>query len=84
MKGVLYRGLSVGDGGSWRRGGVGLMTRAVDVDACAEGMRKFTTEVFDTGVVMVVYAATLLRCDWRLTGLCCLFSAGGVFSWPGA
>ena len=27
------------------------MTKAIlDVDDCAEGMRKFTTEIFDTGV----------------------------------
>ena len=46
----------------------GMMTRAIaDVDACAEGMRKFTTEVFDTGVVMVAYLAMLLSYDWRLT-----------------
>ena len=48
--------------------GVGsLMTKAVaDVDDCAEGMRKFTTEVFDTGVVLVAYTAMLLAYDWRL------------------
>lgn len=52
-----------------------LMTKAMgDVDACAEGMRKFTTEVFDTGVVMVVYLSLLLAYDWRLTILSCLFT----------
>ena len=51
-----------------------LMTKAVaDVDACAEGMRKFTTELFDTGVVMAAYLALLLHYDWRLTLLCCAF-----------
>ncbi|MFA5493094.1 MAG: ABC transporter transmembrane domain-containing protein, partial [Bacteroidales bacterium] len=31
-----------------------LMTRVIsDVDLCVEGMRKFTTEVFDTGVLMI-------------------------------
>ncbi|WP_455581956.1 ABC transporter ATP-binding protein [Dysosmobacter sp.] len=81
MKGVLYRGLLCRGRRQLAEEGVGgLMTRAVaDVDACAEGMRKFTTEVFDTGVVMVVYAATLLRCDWRLTGLCCLFPPAAFF-----
>ena len=56
--------------------GVGaLMTKAVaDVDACAEGMRKFTTELFDTGVVMAAYLAMLLAYDWRLTLLCCAFT----------
>lgn len=52
-----------------------LMTKAMgDVDACAEGMRKFTTEVFDTGVVMVVYLSLLLAYDWRLTLLACSFT----------
>lgn len=51
------------------------MTKAMgDVDACTEGMRKFTTEVFDTGVVMVVYLSLLLAYDWRLTLLACLFT----------
>lgn len=51
------------------------MTKAIgDVDACSEGMRKFTTEIFDTGVVMVVYIVMLLVFDWRLTILACLFT----------
>lgn len=50
-----------------------LMTRAVsDVNACVEGMRKFTTEVFDTGVLMASYLVTLLLYDWRLTLLSCV------------
>lgn len=45
-----------------------LMTRAIaDAEDCAEGMRKFTTEIFDTGVVMVAYLVMLLVLDWRLT-----------------
>ena len=52
-----------------------LMTKAMgDVDACAEGMRKFTTEVFDTGVVMVVYLVLLMAYDWKLTLLACSFT----------
>ena len=52
-----------------------LMTKAIaDVDACAEGMRKFTTEIFDTGVVMVVYVVMLALLDWRLTILSVLFT----------
>lgn len=52
-----------------------LMTKAMgDVDACAEGMRKFTTEVFDTGVVMVVYLVLLMAYDWKLTLLSCSFT----------
>lgn len=52
-----------------------VMTKAVaDVDACAEGMRKFTTEVFDTGVVLVAYLVMLFVYDWRLALLSCAFT----------
>ncbi|MEG1917741.1 MAG: ABC transporter ATP-binding protein [Oscillospiraceae bacterium] len=51
-----------------------LMTKAIsDVDACVEGMRKFTTEIFDTGVLMVSYCVTLLCYDVQLTLCACLF-----------
>lgn len=51
-----------------------FMTKIIpDVDACVEGMRKFTTEIFDTGVVMISYTALLLYYDWRLTLLISLF-----------
>lgn len=69
--GMVYRHIEAGEQeklGSY-------MTKAIgDVDACAEGMRKFTTELFDTGVVMAVYIAMLLYFDWRLTILACLFT----------
>lgn len=52
-----------------------VMTKAVaDVDACVEGMRKFTTEVFDTGVVLVAYTAMLFSYDWRLSLISCAFA----------
>lgn len=52
-----------------------VMTKAVsDVDACVEGMRKFTTEVFDTGVVLIAYLAMLLYYDWRLALISCAFT----------
>lgn len=51
-----------------------VMTRAIaDAEACAEGMRKFTTEIFDTGVVMIAYLVTLFLLDWRLTCIVILF-----------
>ena len=55
--------------------GVGsAMTKAIqDVDDCVEGMRKFTTEVFDTGVALCAYAVMLLSYDWRLALLSMLF-----------
>ena len=51
-----------------------VMTKAIlDVDDCAEGMRKFTTEIFDTGVALASYAGMLLFYDWRLALLCMIF-----------
>lgn len=45
-----------------------LMTKAIsDVGECVEGMRKFTTEVFDTGILMSAYFITLLYYDIKLT-----------------
>ncbi len=50
------------------------MTKALsDVDTCSEGIRKFTTEIFDTGVAMVAYVVMLLLYDWRLALLCMIF-----------
>lgn len=52
-----------------------VMTKAIlDVDDCVEGMRKFTTEIFDTGVAMAAYAGMLLYYDWRLAVLGMLFT----------
>lgn len=51
-----------------------VMTKAVgDVDACSEGIRKFTTEIFDTGVAIAGYVALLLRYDVKLALLCLIF-----------
>ncbi|MGB4439860.1 MAG: ABC transporter ATP-binding protein, partial [Sedimentibacter sp.] len=51
-----------------------LMTRAIsDVDLCVEGMRKFTTEVFDTGVMMVSYFISMLIYDVKITLLSMIF-----------
>ena len=50
------------------------MTKAIsDVDDCAEGMRKFTTEVFDTGVALAAYIVMLFVYDRRLALLCMIF-----------
>lgn len=62
------------------QGAGNLMTKVIsDVDACAEGMRKFTTEVFDTGVAMAAYSAMLFYYDWRLTFLVLLFPPAAYF-----
>lgn len=51
-----------------------LMTRVIsDVDLCVEGMRKFTTEVFDTGVIMISYLITMLAYDIKITALSIIF-----------
>lgn len=51
-----------------------LMTRAIsDVDLCVEGMRKFTTEVFDTGVLMASYLISMIIYDVKITMLSILF-----------
>ena len=75
MKGVLYANLVRQSRAALEKEGAGeMMTRAIsDVDDCAEGMRKFTTEVFDTGVALVGYVAMLLAYDWRLALLCLIF-----------
>ncbi len=57
-----------------------VMTKAIsDVDACAEGMRKFTTEIFDTGVALLGYAALLIWYDWRLALLSLVFPPVSYF-----
>lgn len=76
MKQILYhtlvhqsrRGLHQEAAGS-------VMTKAIlDVDDCVEGMRKFTTEIFDTGVAMAAYTGMLLYYDWRLAFLGIMFT----------
>ena len=75
MKHVLYFSLVHKSRAELERESVGgMMTRAVsDVDACAEGMRKFTTEIFDTGIALTAYLAMLFSYDWRLALLACIF-----------
>lgn len=75
MKGVLFANLVRQSRSAVEREGVGeLMTKAIsDVDDCAEGMRKFTTELFDTGVALAGYVGMLLVYDRRLALLCLIF-----------
>ena len=78
MKRVLYGALVRSDREDLEREGAGtVLTKAIsDVDDCAEGMRKFTTEVFDTGVALAAYAGMLLWYDWRLALLSMAFLPG--------
>ncbi|MEG0133235.1 MAG: ABC transporter ATP-binding protein [Clostridium sp.] len=51
-----------------------LMTRVIsDVELCVEGMRKVTTEVFDTGVLMTAYLISMMFYDIKITILSCIF-----------
>lgn len=75
MKGVLYANLVRQSRSALEKQGAGeLMTKAIsDVDDCAEGIRKFTTEVFDTGVALAGYIVMLFAYDWHLALLCMIF-----------
>ncbi len=81
MKGVLYANLLRESRASLQHEGAGaLMTKAIsDVDDCVEGMRKFTTEIFDTGVALVGYAVMLLVYDWQLALLSLVFTPFSYF-----
>lgn len=69
MKDILYQHLVQTPKRDMERADTGaLMTKVIsDIDTCVEGMRKFTTEIFDTGIVMVTYVVMLAWYDWRLT-----------------
>lgn len=75
MKQVLYGNLIHHSKAELEQQNIGaVMTKAIsDVDACAEGMRKFTTEIFDTGVALLGYVLMLFGYDWRLTLLSLIF-----------
>lgn len=78
MKETLYGNLVRKSRRELEQEGAGsVLTKAIlDADDCAEGMRKFTTEVFDTGVALAAYAGMLLWYDWRLALLCMIFPPG--------
>lgn len=81
MKRILYGNLIRHSKTELENENIGnLMTKAIsDVDACSEGMRKFTTEIFDTGVALVGYAVLLFTYDWRLTVISLLFPPVSYF-----
>ena len=48
-----------------------LLTKAViDADDCSEGIRKFTTELFDTCIALIAYLCMLFHYDIKITLLC--------------
>lgn len=75
MKKILYAALVSKSRTELEGEGMGdIMTKAIlDVDDCAEGMRKFTTEIFDTGVALAAYAGMLLVYDVRLALIAMIF-----------
>lgn len=75
MKMILYRTLVHKSRAELEEEGVGnVITKAIsDVDDCAEGMRKFTTEIFDTGIAMCCYIGMLLFYDWKLALISLIF-----------
>ena len=75
MKEILYGSLVRKSRAELEEEGEGnVMTKAIlDVDDWVEGMRKFTTEIFDTGVALAGYIGMLLWYDWRLALLCLIF-----------
>lgn len=75
MKRILYGTLVLKSRTELEGEGMGdIMTKAIlDVDDCAEGMRKFTTEIFDTGVALAAYAGMLLVYDVRLALIAMIF-----------
>ena len=57
-----------------------LTTRAIsDVDACVEGMRKFTTEIFDTGVLIASYFVSMILYDLKITIMVSVFIPLAMF-----
>ena len=81
MKKVLYANLVNMSRAYIEKEGAGdVMTKAIsDVDDCAEGMRKFTTEVFDTGIALIGYVGMLLYYDWRVALISLVFPPVSYF-----
>lgn len=75
MKRILYCTLVYKSRVELEKEGAGnVITKAVsDVDDCVEGMRKFTTEIFDTGVALFGYVCMLLYYDWRIALISLIF-----------
>lgn len=75
MKRILYRTLAHKPVAELAEESAGeVMTKAIlDVEVCVEGIRKFITEIFDTGVLMLSYITILMICDWRLALISLIF-----------
>lgn len=76
MKETLFHNLIYAPHKSLLQEGIGnIMTKAIsDVDDCSEGMRKFTTEIFDTGIALCAYVCMLFYYDWKIALFCIFFT----------
>lgn len=76
MKHTLYHHLLQISQAQMQSEGIGnILTKALnDVDDCSEGMRKFTTEIFDTGIALCAYITMLFSYDAKLALLCLIFT----------
>lgn len=81
MRHMIYNSLVYDNPLDLQKESVGtMMTKAIsDVDACAEGMRKFTTELFDTGIALLAYLVMLFYYDWKLAILATIFTPAAYF-----
>lgn len=75
MKETIFHNLLNTSAYKLKEEGVGnILTKAIiDVDDCSEGIRKFTTEIFDTGVAFIAYFVMMLILDIKITLLCFIF-----------
>lgn len=81
MRMMIYNNLINLEGSELEKKDTGdLLTRAVaDVDICSEGMRKVTTEIFDTGVLLVSYFVCMIAYDVKLTIAAGIFIPAAMF-----
>lgn len=81
MRLMIYNNLMEKKVNDFEKEDVGnLTTRAIsDVDECVEGMRKFSTEIFDTGVLMVSYFVAMILYDQKITIMVSVFIPMAMF-----
>lgn len=75
MKEKIFHNLLYTNPHKLKEEGIGdILTKAIiDVDDCSEGIRKFTTEIFDTGIAFLAYFVLLLTLDIKITLLSFIF-----------
>lgn len=75
MRLIVFSGLLTSKRDELLKAGAGDgITKAIsDVDNVSEGIRKVTTEIFDTGIYLGSYAILLLVYDWRISLIFLIF-----------